>query len=62
MIDQMDEVNPFAGGDSTDQSLYQNFIGRLREFATGQQQFTLILDDPLSNCFIYNPNAPEDDP
>jgi len=20
------------------------------------------LDDPLANCFIYNPSAPEDDP
>ena len=20
------------------------------------------MDDPLANCFIYNPNAPEDDP
>ena len=29
---------------------------------TGDQPFTFILDDPLSNCFIYNPNAPEDDP
>ena len=25
-------------------------------------KFTFVLDDPLSNCFIYNPNAPEDDP
>jgi len=24
--------------------------------------FTIVLDDPLSNCFIYNPKAPEDDP
>ena len=24
--------------------------------------FTIELDDPLSNCFIYNPLAPEDDP
>ena len=20
------------------------------------------MDDPLANCFIYNPSAPEDDP
>ena len=24
--------------------------------------FQIIMDDPLSNCFIYNPHAPEDDP
>lgn len=28
----------------------------------GERPFTFILDDPLSNCFIYNPQAPEDDP
>lgn len=28
----------------------------------GERPFTFILDDPLSNCFIYNPLAPEDDP
>lgn len=28
----------------------------------GERPFTFILDDPLSNCFIYNPRAPEDDP
>jgi zinc finger protein len=24
--------------------------------------FIIELDDPLSNCFIYNPLAPEEDP
>ena len=28
----------------------------------GERPFTFVLDDPLSNCFIYNPIAPEDDP
>ena len=27
-----------------------------------QRKFTFILDDPLSNCFIYNALAPLDDP
>ena len=27
-----------------------------------KHKFTLVLDDPLSNCFIYNPSAPESDP
>lgn len=30
--------------------------------AAGETPFTFILDDPLSNCFIYNPTAPVDDP
>lgn len=28
----------------------------------GDKKFTFVMDDPLSNCFIYNPKAPEDDP
>ena len=28
----------------------------------GERPFTFVLDDPLSNCFIYNPRAPVDDP
>jgi zinc finger protein len=28
----------------------------------GHKPFTLVLDDPSDNCFIYNPYAPEDDP
>ena len=38
------------------------FIAKLKTFKEGNEPFTLVLDDPLSNCFIYNPNAPEDDP
>ena len=35
---------------------------KLTALKDGEEKFTIILDDPLSNCFIYNPNAPEDDP
>lgn len=28
----------------------------------GNTKFTLVLDDPADNCFIYNPYAPLDDP
>ena len=34
----------------------------IKELAKGDTPFTFVLDDPLSNCFIYNPNAPQDDP
>ena len=61
--DQLDETNPFSKGDSRqDAGDFQAFIGRLKTLIEGNTPFTLILDDPLSNCFIYNPNAPEDDP
>ena len=30
--------------------------------ANGEEPFTFVLDDPLANCFIYNPYAPNDDP
>ena len=26
------------------------------------EPFTVVLDDALSNCFIYNPKAPDNDP
>jgi len=35
---------------------------KLERLKDGQDKFTIILDDPISNCFIYNPKAPEDDP
>lgn len=38
------------------------FLAKLNELKEGNKPFTLILDDPLSNCFIYNPTAPEEDP
>jgi len=38
------------------------FLDKLEGLKDFSQKFTLILDDPLSNCFIFNPNAPEADP
>ena len=57
------ENNPFGTGDSADSTKYREFLNsilELKEFKRGP--FTIILDDALSNCFIYNPNAPEPDP
>ena len=61
-IDQMEETNPFGQGDSAEGNKFRQLIARLKELTTGNEPFTFILDDPLSNCFIYNPNAPEEDP
>jgi zinc finger protein len=61
--DALKENNPFGVGDSATNSKYLEFlqsINDLKEFKRGP--FTLIFDDPISNCFIYNPNAPEADP
>jgi len=62
VIDQMNEVNPFGQGDSKTNDKFLTFIKTLDELKEGTKPFTLILDDPISNCFIYNPNAPEEDP
>jgi zinc finger protein len=61
-IRHLKESNPFGKGDSKDNNDFMNFLGKLEMLKEGNTQFTLVLDDPLSNCFIYNPMAPEDDP
>jgi zinc finger protein len=58
----LEDNNPFGVGDSATNRTYLDFLKRLRELTSGKVPFTLILDDALSNCFIYNPFAPEDDP
>ena len=61
--DSLKENNPFGVGDSATNTKYMEFLNsitELKEFKRGP--FTIIMDDPISNCFIYNPNAPEADP
>lgn len=58
----LEENNPFGMGDSATNRLYLEFIKKLKKLKDDFTPFTLILDDALSNCFIYNPNAPDDDP
>ena len=62
IVDHLTEVNPFSQGDSATDSTFKQFLARVEHLIAGEQPFTIIMDDPLSNCFIYNPNAPEDDP
>ena len=62
IITHLEDVNPFSKGDSNTNVKFINFIEKLKEIMAGGKPFTIVLDDPLSNCFIYNPNAPEDDP
>jgi len=60
--DHLQSANPFGQGDSVQNEKLMEFLGKLQTLKEGGTKFTFIMDDPLSNCFIYNPRAPEDDP
>lgn len=62
IITNLSENNPFGIGDSATDSKYLTFLDRLKGLKEFKEKFTLVFDDALSNCFIYNPNAPEEDP
>merc|ERR1712228_114197 len=63
VIRNMEETNPFSKGDSEANHTFRNLMTKMRSLKDGEAfPFTIIIDDPLSNCFIYNPNAPEADP
>ena len=44
---------PFSTGDSSVNNEINDFIKKLRELQKLKQKFTLILDDPISNSFIF---------
>ncbi|PVG03406.1 putative ZPR1-protein binds to translation elongation factor eEF-1 [Serendipita vermifera] len=55
----------FSSGDSTapqDRAKFAKFLGSLKDIQSGSHQFTLILDDPLSNSYLQNLYAPDPDP
>ena len=62
IIEHLDANNPFGQGDSATNKQFEIFLMKLTELKEGNKPFTIILDDPISNCFIYNPYAPKDDP
>ena len=62
IIENLEESNPFGHGDSATNVKYLEFLDKLRELKDKNKPFTLVLDDAASNCFIYNPHAPENDP
>ena len=65
LLDNLRDKNPFVG-DSTDteqKRKWDEFLGKLEQMKAGDLlPFTMILDDPLDNCFILNPNYPNADP
>ncbi len=61
----MRENNPFADGDSSENSFAERmdkFFQNLEEIKACKKSWTLIIDDPLDNSFIQNPYHPQDDP
>lgn len=64
MLESLSGDNPFVG-DSSELNYKTNFgafIQRLTDCKEGRTPFTLILRDPLANCFIQNPEHPKPDP
>lgn len=62
IITHLTETNPFGKGDSATSQQMEVFLAKLMNLKEGNKPFTIIMDDPISNCFIYNPCAPADDP
>jgi len=61
LINNLNET-PFTQGDSSESEAFHAFISRLRSFIDERKNFTLIIDDPLSNSFVHSPYYPEVDP
>ena len=41
---------------------FKTFVKNLEGLINFEKKFTLILDDPLSNCWVYSELAPKPDP
>ena len=54
--------NSFATGDSATSDDYRKFLKDVEDCKEGRRPFTLVIDDPTDNCFLYNPHAPGPDP
>lgn len=62
IITNLTDNNPFGMGDSATNHKYTEFIDQMKGLKEFKRPFTLILDDAISNCFVYNEFAPEPDP
>jgi zinc finger protein ZPR1 len=63
--DELKDKCPFNSGDAADKT-HKDVLNRLLDeidmICSSKKPCTLILNDPLSNSYIQNINAPEDDP
>lgn len=41
---------------------FRTFLKNLDSLKDGNTKFTLCIDDPMGNCYIYSPLFPEKDP
>lgn len=65
IYNQLLSKSEFFLGDSAEKSKKDHFnqiLNHLKDFMSGKEPFTLILDDPASNSFIQNNYAPDEDP
>lgn len=51
-----------VGREDTEEKGFSSFLQGLKDVMAVKRSFTLILDDPLSNSYLQNLNAPEADP
>ncbi|KAI8584399.1 hypothetical protein K450DRAFT_182421 [Umbelopsis ramanniana AG] len=64
--EELDQRAPFLQGDSASEesrTRWKTFLDKLQQVADGEHlPCTLILNDPLSNSYLQNLYAPDDDP
>ena len=47
---------------TADERTFQEFLSGLKECMSASREFTLIIDDPVSNSYLQNIYAPDSDP
>ncbi|PVU96673.1 hypothetical protein BB559_002295 [Furculomyces boomerangus] len=65
VYDDLDRDAPFSGDSSTEsrRQTFAKFLSKLKDVYEGRVfPLTLILDDPVSNSYLQNPYAPDEDP
>jgi len=65
IYEELDTKTPFTKGDSVTEERkhkFSDFLQKLEEVKEMKREFTLILDDPLSNSYLQNIYAPYPDP
>jgi zinc finger protein len=64
IINQLSKENPFVGDSSDKEQIknFEKFIEIMKDCKKGKIPFTMEIDDPLDNCFIYNRHYPNSDP